>query len=438
MAWNKLIISVFSTITFSAILLIIIEMKSNSIVLKSHFVKTVPDIEEHISTDTPPGSKISSYTFSGKDHSIDSNTNLLKEPFLELNEAAPSLNINTTKALEIKAVEIGLDINVSETEIANASEGRVSEIRASEASVSKAKEKLSNNQTPNVRPRVRSAPKVIRHKAWFSKINYFVAIKQDSRNIHIARKIKDPDINKETLIGTYNSTLLSLTAGGNLFKKTSINLDINLNRYELFGNVDGFYKVPVKYQRRKTLVELFVEYDLGDAYTLAFDLYYGGDKYKDKGADKVYFDEEKGADVMFSKKYRFDSLNARLDYIFAYRTVDVELIEDGERSRDSHNMLASIIYNFNYEFSTKLSARFSYFPTFSEYNYWEAEYIYSTGAEINYRLGDTDEISIATDVMQYGDDSIVSTFAIRFEHLFGAKTSKRRQRRYKIPNLLIK
>jgi hypothetical protein len=141
---------------------------------------------------------------------------------------------------------------------------------------------------------------------------------------------------------------------------------------------------------------------------------------------------------MFSRKFKFDSSHARLDYIFGYRTVDVDLVEDGVISRSSHNVLASFSYDFNYNLSTKLNARLSYFPKFNEYNYWESEYVYSTGAEINYRLGDANEISITTDIMQFGDNSIVNMFAIRFEHLFGTKTSKRRQRRYKIPNLLIK
>ena len=283
-----------------------------------------------------------------------------------------------------------------------------------------------------------SKVRIIRYKPWYSKLNYFVSIKQEIRDIHITRRIESPDIDEETLIGTYNATLLSLTAGGNLFKKTSFNLDLTLNRYELSGSVDGYNKTPVKYQRNKSLTELFIEYDLGKAYTLGFDLYYGGDKYKNEGSDKVHFDEEMGADFFFSRKFKFDATNARLDYIFGHRIVQVDLVDDRFLSRSSHNVLSNISYNFNYELSMNLNARLSYFPTFSEHNYWESQYVCSTGTEINYRLWNANEITLTADVMQFGDDSNVKMFAIRFEHLFGAKTSKRRQRRYKIPNLLIK
>jgi hypothetical protein len=280
--------------------------------------------------------------------------------------------------------------------------------------------------------------RLIRYKPWYSKLNYFVSIKQEVRDIDINRKIESSDFDEETLIGTYNATLLSLTTGGNLFKKTSFNLDLTLNRYELSGSVDGYSKTPVKYQRNKSLTELFIEYDLGKAYTLGFDLYYGGDKYKNEGGNKVHFDEEMGADFFLSRKFKVDATNARLDYIFGHRIVQVDLVEDKLLSRSSHNVLSNISYNFNYELSMELNTRLSYFPTFNEYNYWESQYVYSTGAEINYRLWNANEITLTADVMQFGDNSTVKMFAIRFEHLFGAKTSKRRQRRYKIPNLLIK
>ena len=283
-----------------------------------------------------------------------------------------------------------------------------------------------------------SRVRLVRYNPWYSKINYFMSIKQETRDINITRRIESPDIEEETLVGTYNATLLSLTAGGNIFKKASFNLDLTLNRYQLSGSVDGYYKVPVKYQRNKSLTELFVEYDLGKASTLGFDLYYGGDRYRDKGSNKVHFDEEMGTDFFLSRKFRFSLIDARLDYVFGKRLVKVDLIEGGVISRSSHNMLASISHNFSYGLSTRLNSRLSYFPEYDEYNYWESRFIYSVGGEVNYRLWNANEISLTADIMQFGDNSIVNMFAIRFEHLFGAKASKRRQRRYKIPNLLIK
>ena len=281
--------------------------------------------------------------------------------------------------------------------------------------------------------------KKVKHKIWYTKINYFAQLGQDHRTMAVSRNIENDEINTELFKADYNATLLSFTAGGNLFDRTSVHLELTINKFTLDGNIIGIDNEPVRYQRNKTLLEFFVENDLGKGITLGGDLYYGGDFYKNEGDSEKYYDEEFGGGLLAAHKFKLGVFDARLDYIFSYRGIHSDSIEDGTSSKSFHNLLFSISHQWTYELSINLNSRVSYYPKYDLSQYWDAPYVYALSAEIHYRLWDSDEVSLRIDRTNFATaNSYVNSISLRFEHQFGAKKSKRRKRRHKIPNLLIK
>lgn len=281
--------------------------------------------------------------------------------------------------------------------------------------------------------------KKVKHKHWTTKINYFAQLGQDHRTMAVSRNIENDAIKSELFKADYNGTILSFTAGGNLFNRTSVHLDLTLNKFTLAGNIIGMDKEQARYQRNKTLVEFFVEHDLGKGFTLGGDLYYGGDFYKNKGESEKFYDEEFGGGLLAAYKFKLGDFDTRFDYIFSYRGVNPGSIEDGTSGKSFHNLLFSISHQWSYELSTNLNSRLSYYPNYDLSQYWDAPYVYALSAEIHYRLWDSDEVSLRIDRTNFATaNSYVNSISLRFEHQFGAKKSKRRKRRHKIPNLLIK
>ena len=288
--------------------------------------------------------------------------------------------------------------------------------------------------------------KKVKFKPWYTKINYFVLLGQDKRDIAVSRKLESRELDRELenesdselFKADYNATLLSFTAGGNLFNRTSLHFDLTFNKFTLDGDIIGVTKEAVRYQRNKTLVELFVEHDLGKGVTLGGDLYYGGDYYKNKGEPEKFYDEEFGGGLLASSKFKLGSFDARLDYIFSYRGINPGNNDYEKSSRSFHNLLFSLSHQWSYELSTDLNTRVSYYPDYDLTQYWDAHYVYALATEIHYRVWDSDEVSLRIERMNFAGGSYVNSLSLRFEHQFGAKKSKRRKRRHKIPNLLIK
>ena len=309
---------------------------------------------------------------------------------------------------------------------------------ATEKQINMIEEKNVQSETKTQHRKTTNLKKV-KHKLWYTKINYFAQLGQDRRTMAVSRNTANESIKSELFKADYDATLLSFAAGGNLFNQTSVHLELTFNKFTLDGNIIGIDKAPVRYQRNKTLLEFFVEYDLGKGITLGGDLYYGGDFYKNKGDSEKYYDEEFGGGLLAAYKFKLGTFDTRLDYIFSYRGINSDSIEDGLSSKSFHNLLFSISHQWSYELSTNLNSRVSYYPNYDLSQYWDALYVYALSAEIHYRLWDSDEVSLRIDRTNFvSANSYVNSISLRFEHQFGSKKSKRRKRRHKIPNLLIK
>ena len=280
--------------------------------------------------------------------------------------------------------------------------------------------------------------KKVKHKPWYTKMNYFVSLEKKRQTIAISRIPESLKLNKELFKANYNPAILSFTAGGNLFPKTSVHMDLTFTQFTLEGVIYDANEESVYYQRNKSLGEVFVEHDLGKGITIGFDLYYGGDFYRDEGDDEKYYDQELGGGLLAARSFKLGSSDARLDYIFSHRRVNVGSLIEGKISNSFHNLLFNLSHQWTYELTTIFSTRLSYYPDFDLSNYWDARYVTSIATEIRYNLWDTNEISLRIERMNFAGSSHINGISLRFEHQFGAKKSKRRKRRRKAPQLLIK
>lgn len=276
------------------------------------------------------------------------------------------------------------------------------------------------------------------NKPWHTKLSYFISLSQEKRDVDISRLSENSAFERELFKADYDATLLSFTVGGNVFDQTSVHLDVTASRFELVGDIYAPQAQSVQYQRNKTLIEIFAERDLKQGYTVGFDAYYGGDFYKNQGDDNRYYDQEYGGGLMLSKKFRFDDSHLRFDYIFSHRQIKVDSLEEGNIGNSFHNIIAGYSYQWNFDWYTDMTGRLSYYPNYDLNRYWDARYITSLATELGYRMWGNNIMSLRAERMWFGGHSNSNIFTLKLEHQFGTKKSKRRQRRYKMPNLLIK
>ena len=285
----------------------------------------------------------------------------------------------------------------------------------------------------------------LKQKPWYDKVNFFAENGKEYRNIKVSREPENKALISDYFKGDYDSTSLSLTAGGNLFSQTSVYLDFTLNRFTLKGYIkgqgQGSYQPPpepVKYQRNTLLTELFFERQFSKGFTAGFDFYYSNDPYVNLGEKGSFIDEGYGGGLLLSRQFKLKSSSYRLDYIFSHRRLNPGAKQQETISSTFHSALLTYSYQWSYSFSTDINARVSYYPKYDSFSYWDTQSIYSLGAEFTYRLWGSNEIVLKTERMDLGDGDSINTLALTFEHHFSAQKSKRRKRRHKIPQLLIK
>jgi len=291
-----------------------------------------------------------------------------------------------------------------------------------------------------------------RGKPWYKKLNYFLSEEQEIREISMISFPLDSTVASEQLEANYKSSRLSFSVGGNLFKDTSVYLDLTFNRFSLDGNIEDNYTdssfsfdKPVSYDRNQTATEMFIEYDLGWGVSTGLDLYMGGDKFlnSDQGGsstnkeNNVY--KEYGVGIQLSKQFTFDSSFYRLDYILSHREIKIRGVMGEEIHNRFHNLISSYHYTLSHAFSTDINARISYYPSYDPSLFWDARYITSVGAEVNYQLFSMNQLSARIERLDFGSSSgsHANVATVRIEHRFGRQSSKRRIRRYKMPNFLI-
>ena len=168
----------------------------------------------------------------------------------------------------------------------------------------------------------------LKQKPWYKKINVFAELGQEYRNINVSRVSENQVVTSDYFKGDYDATLLSLTLGGNLFRKTSLYLDLTRSRSTLKGDIqtqgkDSFQleDKAVRYQRNKILTEIFFERQLSQGFTAGFDLYYSYDPYANVNKPGSFLDEGYGGGLLLSRQFKLKSSYYRVDYILSHRRV---------------------------------------------------------------------------------------------------------------------
>ena len=283
-----------------------------------------------------------------------------------------------------------------------------------------------------------------KQKPWYSRINYFGNVTRESRKIEASRNTTNLALTNSELLVDYDTWLLSFTLGGNLFKRTSVNWDLTSEQYILEGmlvetNLSGTRnESPVRFTRHKLLSEWFIEQDLTGGFTLGADLYHGQSRYRDSRIDEVFTDKEYGGGLLLSKKFTFNSAELRTDYILSYRRLNPGDGMFETQSRTFHSVLANYHHTFNFDWQADITARYSWYPTFDPENFWDARSIYSLGTEVVYRPWDEHQFALKLEHVWIGDEDTMEIISLNYETEFGAKSDKRRKRRRRIPNLLIR
>ncbi|NQZ11924.1 MAG: hypothetical protein HRT35_32635 [Algicola sp.] len=278
----------------------------------------------------------------------------------------------------------------------------------------------------------------LKTRPWYEKINTFASLGTEKRSLSIQRRSTVATGVKETFSGDYDATMVSLTSGGNLFKNTSLYLDLTLTELKLSGSQQAVEQEFVKFQRNKTLLEVFAERQLARGWSLGVDLYYGGDFYQKAGAADKSYDEELGGGLSLTRHFNWQNTDVRLSYIFSHRKINLGDNDTDDSSKRFHNILTTVSHRWSYDWSADINLRGSYYPKVDEFKYWESDTIWSIGAQLNYRVDNNAEVSLNLDRLSYGADSSSSMIALNYRYQFGDDQSKRRKRRNKLPRLLIK
>ncbi len=335
-----------------------------------------------------------------------------------------------------------------------------SEDKQDEVSTSSQEQSFSSQQEPNI-PVAETNEKKAKSKAsqrflptgqfkqkksrpWYKKINYFANVTQEHRNIEVSRQTTQTALANSELLANYNTFLLSFTAGGNLFKNTSINWDLTLEDYRLQGdlvetNVNGStLESPVSFDRQKLLSEWFFEYDIAGPYSIGGDAYHGHSRYRDNDTQQVFTDFEYGAGFLVSRQFRFEQSDLRLDYILSHRILAPGDSRFERQTRTFHNLLASWQYRWHYHLHGSISARVSYFPNVDLTSFWDAKHQSSLATEISYSPWDNHQFNLKLEQVWVGSHDTIQTIGLNYEHEFGLSQTKRRKRSRRIPNLLIR
>jgi hypothetical protein len=278
----------------------------------------------------------------------------------------------------------------------------------------------------------------LKYQNWYDRLNTYIWVGNEIRNIGIDRLSTITDLDSERFSGDYNAQILAATVGGNLLQKTSFHVDLTLTRLSLDGQHLAVEEEYVEFQRNKTLFEVFVDHQLLENLTIGADLYYGGDYYRNANSDsnERIYDEEMGGGLSVTSWFDIYDDEVTFKYIYSKRKVNPGASDDLNRS--FHSVLTNLHHEWNYNLSSDVNLRWSYYPTINEYNYWESRKIWSIGTELNYRFENNGEVSLNLNHLSYGENSFTNTLSVFYRYRFGNVSSKRRQRGQKIPRLLIK
>ncbi len=291
----------------------------------------------------------------------------------------------------------------------------------------------------------------VMHKPWYTNINYFAQFEKYHQPFVISDS-PDNSLNIVNMKGDITPSVLSFTAGGNLFTKTSVHTVFSYTESTLeTNNKDPKLPLFIQIRNKLTLGEILVEHDLGKGFLLGLNLYYGNGTAENEIFVKwpeewVYEDwvydfknniDEFGVELRAGSAFKLGSSDVQISYIFSHQQMDADNREydgyDSKFSTSFHNLLFSLSHQWSYNLSSNISTRLFYFPDYDRLELGSVSYMYSLEGEMRYQLSRSSGVMFRIERMKLSNSSYFNTISLKFEYQFGVKKSKRRQRRYKIP-----
>ncbi|WP_299002150.1 hypothetical protein [uncultured Shewanella sp.] len=283
-----------------------------------------------------------------------------------------------------------------------------------------------------------------RQRDWYQKLNYYFDVAHEMRQIRLSRTPMNLALQKSELDAQYDVSTVSFTLGGNLFNRTSVYADIIYEQFKLEGEVieqtqsDLAIIEPLMFRRGRGQTELFVEYDLGQRGSVGLDGYYGQSQYANNEGGGSYLDQEFGFSLMGAYRFDFEHSDVTLESIFSYRQVLPGDSDFNNVSQHFYSLLSHYRYRFDFALEWDLHGRLSYYPAFDPNSFWDTSFLYSVGSELRYRLTPAMSVFLRLEQAQFNAGGQISSALLKFEYQFGLKQAKRRARRSKIPQLLIR
>ncbi|MCF6440727.1 hypothetical protein L1077_14925 [Pseudoalteromonas luteoviolacea] len=282
--------------------------------------------------------------------------------------------------------------------------------------------------------------KQVTRMPWHKKVNYFGNISAYQQSISLSREPTNQAISRDSFKGDSNTFEGRFSAGGKLLSKGSIYTELTLDQTELKGQISRIgaaqFIDSVNYRRHKTRLEVFYEYDLTHGYAIGVDIYAGAEQYKHQ--QNRFTDKELGGAVLLSHSKRWQNANLDFDYIISYRELDFESASLDDTSQVYHSFLVEYGYQFTHFLNLYIGGRHSVFPNYVEHSYWRSQSQQALMSEAEYRLDSSASIAVKFEKLWLSNGGHTHTLFVKYEYRFGGKNTKRRKRKYKTPNLLIR
>ncbi|MDK2593784.1 hypothetical protein [Pseudoalteromonas obscura] len=275
---------------------------------------------------------------------------------------------------------------------------------------------------------------------WYKKVNYFGIVSTRNQTLSLSKSPTNIAIESDKFDGDSHTLEGRFALGGKLFSHASIYGELTLDQTALKGRITrkgaAHFSDSVDYRRYKSRFELFYEYALPHGFSSGVDLYFGSERYQYRESHVT--DREFGGAFLLSHVWHFRSAHLDFDYVMSYRKLNFGSASLNDTSQVNHALLVEYGYHFTEHLSGYFGGRYSVFPNHNKQSYWGSSAQLALMSEIEYRLNASSVLAFKLEKLWLSKSRYTHTVSAQYEYRFGSKKTKRRKRKYKTPNLLIR
>ncbi|ESP93260.1 hypothetical protein [Pseudoalteromonas luteoviolacea] len=275
---------------------------------------------------------------------------------------------------------------------------------------------------------------------WYKKVNYFSNVAVFNQSLSLSKQPVNDAVISDTFEGDSNTLEGRFSVGGKLFANSSIYGELTLDQTALKGRINrkgaANFSDSVDYHRYKSRFELFYEYALPHGFSGGIDLYLGSERYQHR--ENHVTDKEFGGALLLSHVQYFHLAHLDFDYVMSYRKLNFGSTSLVDTSQVYHSLLAEYGHHFSEQLTGYIGGRFSVFPNYNKQSYWGSSRQYVLMSEVEYRLTSSSLVAVKYEKLWLSKNRYTHTVSAQYEYKFGSKKTKRRKRKYKTPNLLIR